>query len=87
LIIAILTGFLIGSLNKIWPWKETLETSTNKHGEIIPLVQQNIMPSRFTAISQESNHLIMAVVLMITGITIIIILDRFGSKKNKKSDD
>ena len=45
LIIAILTGFLIGSLNKIWPWKETLETSTNSHGEIIPLVQQNIMPS------------------------------------------
>jgi putative membrane protein len=87
LIIAVLTGFLIGSLNKIWPWKETLETTTNRKGEIIPLVQKNILPNHFTEITHESNHLIVAIILMITGFAIIFILDKFGRQKPKKSND
>ena len=42
--IALLTGFLIGSLNKIWPWKETIQTRINSHGEIVPFIQSNVLP-------------------------------------------
>ena len=41
--IAVLGGFMVGSLNKVWPWKITLE-STQIEGKIIPLVQQNVSP-------------------------------------------
>lgn len=47
LTIAILTGFMIGSLNKVWPWKVTLETTVDRHGEIVPLVQKSVLPNAF----------------------------------------
>ena len=43
--IAILTGFMIGSLRKIWPWKETILTRIDSHGIEVPVVQNNILPS------------------------------------------
>mgnify|MGYP003676983682 CR=1 FL=1 len=45
LTMAILTGFMIGSLNKIWPWKKTLSYMTDRHGEQKPLEQINLLPA------------------------------------------
>ena len=49
--IALLTGFLLGSLNKLWPWKEVIETFTKHEGtpkeEIIPLTVQNTTDSNW----------------------------------------
>ena len=35
---------MLGSLRKIWPFKITLETMIDRHGDEVPKVQQNIMP-------------------------------------------
>lgn len=40
--LAVLTGFMLGSLNKVWPWKEKIETMADGH--IIEL-ESNILPS------------------------------------------
>ncbi|NAS32817.1 DUF368 domain-containing protein [Flavobacteriaceae bacterium R38] len=45
--LAVLTGFMIGSLNKLWPWKKTLSWFENSHGEKEPLLQKSILPSSF----------------------------------------
>ena len=37
--VAVLMGFMVGSLNKVWPWKETVETYLDSHGVAQPLVQ------------------------------------------------
>lgn len=37
--LAVLTGFIFGSLNKIWPWKETLTVLEKSTGQIIPVSQ------------------------------------------------
>ena len=37
---------MLGSLNKVWPWKETIETYTDSHGIVKPLVEANIMPNQ-----------------------------------------
>ena len=71
-----LTGFIIGSLNKIWPWKETLSTRINSHGEEVPLLQKSISP-----FSIEDNQLFMAVVFAILGYAIILILEKVQSDK------
>ena len=44
--IAVLAGFMIGSLNKVWPWKITLE-STQIDGKLVPLVQEIVSPGNF----------------------------------------
>lgn len=37
--LAVLTGFIFGSLNKIWPWKETLTVLKKSTGQTIPVSQ------------------------------------------------
>ena len=37
--LAVLTGFIIGSLNVIWPWKQTLIVFSKKAGKEIPLTE------------------------------------------------
>ena len=44
LTVTLLVGFMIGSLRKIWPFKVTLETMIDRHGEEVPKVQQNVLP-------------------------------------------
>jgi putative membrane protein len=78
--VALLTGFLIGSLNKIWPWKETISTRINSHGETVPFIRENISPSKFEAITHESNGLFFCVTLAITGLLFIILIEKIGNK-------
>ena len=75
--LAILTGFIIGSLNKIWPWKETLTWRTNSHGIEVPLKQQSVSPFSF-----EDSQLLMASVLAIVGFGLILLLEKLAVKKN-----
>ena len=77
--IALLTGFLIGSLNKIWPWKETIQTRINSHGEIVPFIQSNVLPSNF----EGDSNIIEVILLSLIGILIIYLLERFSIHNNK----
>lgn len=72
LTLAVLTGFVLGSLNKIWPWKETLTWRTNSHGVKVPFNEQSISP-----LSLEGDaQLMMAIVLASIGFALIIILEK-----------
>ena len=77
LTIAILTGFLIGSLNKIWPWKETLSTRVNSHDQIVPFIQENILPSNFDG----DNQLILAIAIALFGLGLILVLEKVANKE------
>ncbi|NRB83658.1 MAG: DUF368 domain-containing protein [Winogradskyella sp.] len=79
LTLAILTGFMIGSLNKIWPWKEILKTRINSEGEEVTLLDKSILPVAYDG----DNQLLIALVFMIIGFTTILILERLGSEKTK----
>ena len=68
---------MIGSLNKVWPWKITLDTVVDRHGETIPLAQKSVLPSNFDG----ETHLTMAIVWSIVGLLAIVILERYSSKK------
>ncbi|MEJ1223381.1 DUF368 domain-containing protein [Sediminicola sp. 1XM1-17] len=74
--LALLTGFILGSLNKIWPWKEVLATKT--YGDkVITVKEANISPFSFNGDPQ----LMYAVLLGIFGFSVIFILEKLASKK------
>jgi putative membrane protein len=77
--IAVLVGFMIGSLNKIWPWKETLKTIVVE-GELKPLVEKNILPGA----GNPGDQFWMALLMMIAGIALILIIE-IGLTRNKKA--
>lgn len=69
--VAVLMGFMIGSLNKVWPWKEVVETYTDSHGKIMPLVERNVLPGTFEALSGNPALLGEAVGLCAFGFLLI----------------
>ncbi len=76
--LALLTGFIIGSLNTVWPWKNTVSWHTNSKGKIVPFLQESISPFNF----EGNNQLLFAIILLILGFLTIFILEKIGSKKN-----
>ncbi|NRR91874.1 DUF368 domain-containing protein [Winogradskyella undariae] len=78
LTLAILTGFMIGSLNKIWPWKEVLKTRINSEGEVVTLLDRSILPTSYSG----ENELLMAAVFIVIGFAVILILESLGKQKN-----
>ncbi|MDN3618900.1 DUF368 domain-containing protein [Polaribacter undariae] len=75
--LAALTGFIIGSLNKIWPWKETLTWRTNSHGVEVPFNQQSVSPFSFNG----DAELTMAIVLAVVGFVIILGMEKLAVEK------
>lgn len=82
--VALLTGFMVGSLNKVWPWKQTLETYTDRHGEVKPLVQQNISPATFEALTGQPSFLIYGVMLALFGFALVYLIDHFTADDTPK---
>ena len=76
--LAVITGFMIGSLNKIWPWKVALTFRTNSKGIKVPLNEESISPFNFDA----DPLLLQAIGLMVFGVLIILILEKISIKKN-----
>ncbi|WP_302374081.1 DUF368 domain-containing protein [Alistipes timonensis] len=65
--VAVLMGFMVGSLNKVWPWKETVETYLDSHGVAQPLMQTNIAPGTFEQLTGQPSLLMQAILLGIVG--------------------
>lgn len=74
--LTLLIGFMIGSLNKVWPWKEVLTTRLNSHGKIVPVVERSILPQNF----EGNNLLFLAVITAILGFLTIYILEKVAKK-------
>ena len=70
--VAVLAGFMIGSLNKIWPWKKTVSTIMIE-GHEKPLLEKNIIPTPGDPSYQfwEALALMAAGIVLIAGIELV----------------
>jgi putative membrane protein len=73
----VLTGLMLGSLNKVWPWKEAISTYIDRHGVVKPLVEQSISPLSFDG----DPKLMLAIVLAIVGFGLILLMEKLAVKK------
>ena len=76
--LALLTGFILGSLNKIWPWKRVLETKIFGK-KVIPVNEVNISPFNF----EGDNQLLYAILIASLGFCVIFILERLATTSKK----
>lgn len=72
---ATLIGFLVGSLNVTWPWKHTLQAVTDRHGDVIPLVQRNVLPYRFEELTGSEAMVVFALVCAGFGIFLVLMTE------------
>lgn len=72
--VAVLVGFMAGSLRKIWPWKDVLETMEDRHGDLIPIRYRNVLPS------PTDGDLWIPLLLAIAGIALMLLLQQVQKK-------
>lgn len=78
--LALLTGFIIGSIPKIWPWKKVLET--RQFGDkILTVKEANIMPWDYDGNPQIFG----AILLALIGFSLIFALEGLAKKRNTAS--
>lgn len=76
LTLAVLIGIMLGSLNKVWPWKAISQTYIDQQGQIKTLTEINILPSI------HDPSLIFAVIFALLGFVIVFVLDMLSSNKH-----
>ena len=83
--IAILTGFILGSLGILWPWKNEIY-KTNDLGElIVKSGGEKVVEGYKWFIPSTFNHEVMlAIVFVLTGIIIIWMLEKLAAQKENE---
>lgn len=71
LTLAFLAGIILGSLGKVWPWKQTLSWQTNSRGESFPLLQENLLPERYALATGQDPQLLLACSLAMLAIVLV----------------
>ncbi len=93
--LALLTGFLLGSLNKVWPWKHIESIYVKNLGEIdekvVILTERSVLPAHHDAFIREGanivgyqaadNYLIAAITMMGIGFLLLWAMERFSQPK------
>lgn len=80
LTVSLLTGFMIGSLNKIWPWKQTISTYLDRHGVEKVLSETNISPLTYESVLGKDPQIVQAILMCLAGFLLIWIIERIGNK-------
>jgi len=76
--LAILTGFMIGSLNKIWPWRNVLQTRVDSSGTVVPFLERSVLPWQF----EGEPYLLLSHLMIIAGVLLVLLLERVERNQN-----
>ena len=72
---ALLTGFLFGSLVIVWPWKHVLDWVHGSHGQLKPAQQVPVSPAEFQALTGQEPVVALCIALMILGFALVWLID------------
>jgi putative membrane protein len=81
IVLALLSGFLIGSLLKIWPWKENILEKVlvvHSNGKI-DYMQENVLPGNYTG----DSMVLWSILCMVFGFLLVTLLERVGKRNSK----
>lgn len=83
LTLAVLTGFLFGSLNKVWPWKISTSEYLDSHGVLQPLTQRNEWPDIYGKALDTDPQLLGACLCAVAGFLLITVVEYAGRRAGK----
>lgn len=81
--LAVLTGFMLGALAKVWPWKEVISYRENSKGELVPLLEETVLPVTYELITGKDAQLMLAILCSIFAGAFVLSLSFWLKKTNK----
>lgn len=82
-----LTGLMLGTLGKIWPWKEVVSWRENSAGEQVPLLEQNLSPMQFELVTGQAANIGWAITALCGGILLVWGIERFAGHNKSVSSN
>lgn len=76
--LALLSGFMIGSLNKVWPWKEVVSFRLNHAGEQVAAIDKSILPSTYLENTGNDPLIFQAILFVAIGIFIVVLIEKLA---------
>ncbi len=89
--LALLTGFMLGSLNKIWPWRNATDWLKDANGAFLldskglkkVLTEENIAPWNYEIVTQQDPMIVWAILAGIAGFSIVFVLEKMGKQEGE----
>lgn len=81
--IATLIGFLVGSLNVTWPWKEPLVTMLDRHGELVVVQSANVFPAHYAEVVGGQPDTLIALLCAAGGVFLVLATEFLAGKFGK----
>lgn len=85
-VLALLTGFMVGALTKVWPWQEVLSWRTNSAGHQVPLSQVPVTPDTWAILYGQEPQVLSAVLMAVLGLGLVLAIE-WVSKKAAPTDN
>lgn len=82
--VALLGGFMLGSLNKVWPWRKPLEYITNSKGEQTVAYDESILPWNYLSETGKDPQLFQAILMMALGVFLIVMIEKIALRLKTK---
>ncbi|WP_339925777.1 DUF368 domain-containing protein [uncultured Cyclobacterium sp.] len=82
--LSFLSGFMIGSINKIWPWKKILSYRMSSSGTQKPFLTENILPHVYFSETGQEPAFLIAIMAFLIGVILVVGLERIAYNFRKE---
>lgn len=79
--VALLAGFMVGSLNKVWPWKNVLLYRVDSHGVRKAVLEESVSPTTYLEVTGQDPKVLWAVLFMALGILLVVGIEKIANDK------
>jgi putative membrane protein len=76
--IALLSGLILGALNKLWPWRMVSEYVTNGKGEQMPAYDESVLPWNYL-VANKDPQVFQAVLMMALGVFVVVVFEKIAA--------
>lgn len=83
-VLALLTGFMVGALSKVWPWQQTLSWRANSAGEQVPVSQSPVGPETWASLYGQDPQITLAITMAVAGLLVVLVLEWFGRSSARR---
>lgn len=77
--LSLLAGFMIGSLNKVWPWKEVTAFRIDHAGNQVPAFDKSVLPDRFMEVTGSDPLIFQAILFTAMGILLVVGIEKMAA--------